>query len=207
MSLVPYEFDAERFSRWMSYVLRHNPTRYGLQPDRHGYVDFEEFFLIAQRRYPRVPPDELQRIIEIGSSGRFELAGNRVRARYGHSIPVEPPGPAVEPPDRLYHGTEPVRAETILASGLQPVDRRMVHLSTSVEEALTVARRKTDRPVVVRIQAREAHQAGIAFYQEGRVYLATGIPPQFLSLEPIPAPTIEGEWPGSAAVDIPPIGS
>jgi len=34
-----YEFDAERFSRWMAYVLRHNSARYGLQPDRHGYVD------------------------------------------------------------------------------------------------------------------------------------------------------------------------
>lgn len=51
--MIPYEFDAERFSRWMAYVLRHNPARYGLSPDRHGFVDVEEFLRIAQRRYPK----------------------------------------------------------------------------------------------------------------------------------------------------------
>jgi len=71
--LVPYEFDAERFSRWMSYVLRHNPTRYGLQPDRHGYVDLEVFFLIAKRRYPDVAAEQLRTLIEAG------VAASKVR--------------------------------------------------------------------------------------------------------------------------------
>jgi len=183
--MIPYEFNAERFSRWMSYVLRHNPTRYGLQPDRHGYVDLESFLQIAARRYPDVAPGRLRSLIEGGAS-RFEMVGSRLRARYGHSIPVEPSSPPVEPPEQLYHGTEAERAETIHSSGLQPLDRRMVHLSETLEDALTVARRKTDRPVVFRIQARDAHRAGIAFYQEGRVFLAAGIPAPFLSPEPLP---------------------
>ena len=186
--MIPYEFDAERFSRWMSYVLRHNPGRYGLQPDRHGYVDFDEFFRIATRRYPSVAPERLRSLIEGGGAARFEVAGSRVRARYGHSIPVDPPGPPVEPPARLYHGTDASRAETIRASGLQPVDRRMVHLSETLEEALTVARRKTEDPVIVQILAQEAHRAGVAFYREGKIYLAAGIPPKFLSVEPSPEP-------------------
>ena len=86
MALVPYEFDAERFSRWMSYVLRHNPARYGLTPDRHGFVDFDELFRIAQRRYSGVPADQLRDLMSGGSGGRFELSGSRLRARYGHPI-------------------------------------------------------------------------------------------------------------------------
>src|SRR3989338_7086159 len=100
--MIPYEFDAERFSRWMSYVLRHNPTRYGLSPDRHGFVDYEEFFRIASRRYSQVSPERIRAIIEEGGSGRFELRSNRLRARYGHSISVEPLGEPIKPPCRLY---------------------------------------------------------------------------------------------------------
>ena len=184
--LVPYEFDAERFSRWMSYVLRHNPARYGLSPDRHGYVDLEQFFLIAKRRYPGVTDDRLRLLVEAGSAGRFEIAGSLLRARYGHSIPVEPAGPPIAPPPQLYHGTDATHAESVLTGGLAPQDRRLVHLSETIDDALAVARRKTDQPVVFRILAQDAHASGIAFYKEGRVYLAAHIPPPFLSLESLP---------------------
>lgn len=181
--MIPYEFDAERFSRWMSYVLRHNPTRYGLQPDRHGYVNLEEFYLIARRRYPAVTPERLRQLIEEGGTGRFEVTGDRLRARYGHSIPVEPAGAPVAPPTHLYHGTDAARTEVILREGLAPTDRQMLHLSDTLEEALAIARRKSEQPAVLRILAQDAHRAGIAFYRERNVYLASHIPPAFLLLE------------------------
>lgn len=187
--IVPYEFDAERFSRWIAYVLRHNPTRYGLQADRHGFVGFDEFLRIAQRRYPEVAPERLRELIETAGAARFEILGDRLRARYGHSIPVEPPGPPIEPPARLYHGTEASRADAILAEGLHPADRRLLHLSDAAEEALAIARRKTDRPALLGILAQDAHRAGVRFYREGKVYLVNSIPAQFLSREPVPAPS------------------
>ena len=186
--MIPYEFSAERFSRWMSYVLRHNPIRYGLQPDQHGYVDLEEFFTVATHRYPGISPDQLRALIEAGGSGRFEIVGNRLRARYGHSIPVAPPGPPVEPPERLYHGTEAGRISAVLSEGLKPMDRRMLHLSESIDDALAVARRKSDQPAVLRVEARDAHRNGVAFYREGKVYLAADIPARFVAVEPLPIP-------------------
>ena len=104
--MIPYEFDAERFSRWMAYVLRHNPSRYGLQPDRQGFVVLEEFLRVAARRYPDLAPERLRQLIDGVGSGRFEVSGNRLRARYGHSIAADPPGPPVEPPAQLYHGAD-----------------------------------------------------------------------------------------------------
>ena len=184
--MIPYEFNAERFSRWMAYVLRHNPARYGLEPDRHGFVDFEAFLSIARRRYPDVTPDHLKALIGEGARRRFELAGSRIRARYGHSIPVEPAGEPVEPPERLYHGTDAARRDRAMVEGLQPVDRRMVHLSTTIEDALAVARRRTPEPVVLRVAAQTAQRAGLTFYAEEVVYLTAHVPPQFLSVEPLP---------------------
>jgi len=187
-AMIPYEFNAERFSRWMAYVLRHNPARYGLQPDRHGYVDFEEFLRIARHRYPDLAPDAMRELIAMSGTARFEVAGGQVRARYGHSIPVEPVGPPVEPPPVLYHGTEASRAEAALTEGLAPADRRMLHLSGTADEALSIARRKTDHPALLRILAREAHAAGIAFHREGAVHLVSHIPVQFLKPEALPSP-------------------
>ena len=185
--MIPYEFNAERFSRWMAYVLRHNPERYGLQTDRHGYVDMEEFLRIAQRRYPELSPERLRELIASSGAARFELIGNRVRARYGHSIPVEPVGPPVEPPPKLYYGIDAARAELLMAAGLDPADRRMLHLSATLDEALAIAGRKTGQPAILSVLAHEAHQAGVSFYTEGVLYLASHIPARFLQREPIPA--------------------
>ena len=178
--MIPYEFNAERFSRWMAYVLRHNPDRYGLQTDRHGFVDVDEFMKIAQRRYPDLTMDHLKSLIDSSSATRFELAGARVRARYGHSIPVEPVGPPVEPPGQLFYGTDTGRIDTLVSQGLNPLDRRLLHLSETADDAFAIARRKSEQPAVLRIQAREAAQAGVSFYLEGAVYLASFIPARFL---------------------------
>ncbi len=189
--MVPYEFSAERFSRWMAYALRHNPQRYGLTPDRHGYVDLEALLQIAQRRYPGVSPQRLREFLQSQDAVRFEVDGLLVRARYGHSIPVDPVGPPVEPPPQLYHGTEAARVASILADGLVPIDRRLLHLSETLEEAWAVAARKYERPAVMRISARDAHRSGVAFHRERSVYLASHIPASFLAAEAAPSPAIE----------------
>lgn len=202
--MIPYEFDAERFSRWMAYVLRHNPERYGLKPDEHGYVDLWEFIRIASARYPEMNAERLRDFIASSGAARFEIASSRVRARYGHSIPVKPVGQPVDPPRFLYYGTEAARADAIHAGGLTPVDRRILHLSTTQDEALAIARRKTDQPQVFCVHAQEASRAGIAFYREGALYLVSHIPAQFLSLAP-PSPLEAGDvTPGEAERPTPP---
>jgi RNA:NAD 2'-phosphotransferase (TPT1/KptA family) len=64
------------------------------------------------------------------------------------------------------------------------MERRMVHLSRTFADAHAVASRRTSQPVVLRIEAKTAHRAGVAFYHEGHLFLATHIPPQFLAVEP-----------------------
>lgn len=192
--MIPYEFNAERFSRWMAYVLRHNATRYGLQPDQHGYVNVEEVLRAAGSRYPKLNATWFHEFMESSGDRRFELVGGRVRARYGHSISVEPVGPPVKPPAQLYHGTEATHIDAMLSSGLQPMGRRMVHLSQTKEEALAIARRRTARPALILVKAGLAHEAGVTFYREAKVYLTAHIPASFLQMELLP-----GE--GASALD------
>ena len=184
--MIPYEFSAERFSRWMAYVLRHNPDRYGLRPDRYGFVDLEALLQIARRRYPDVAPTQLRSLIEAAGMERFEVSDNRVRARYGHSILIEPAGAPIEPPPILYHGTDAVLVEAILAEGLRPTDRRLLHLSETADEARAVASRKAAQPVVLQIDAQGASRAGVSFYRESKVFLVLGIPAAFIRCEPAP---------------------
>ncbi len=179
MPLVPYEFDAERFSRWMAYVLRHNPTRYGLQPDQHGYVSLEEFLTIARRRYPQTTPATLRGLIE-GGAGRFEISGDRLRARYGHSIPVQPAGAPVQPPAHLYYGIDQQAIAVALRNGLMPTDRQFLHLSGTPEEALAIIRKKSSQPAVLHVDAASASAAGVRFYREGNVHLAPRLPAVYL---------------------------
>ena len=186
MPLIPYEFDAERFSRWMAYVLRHNPTRYGLTADQYGFVDLELFMRIARRRYPQASEETLTKLIDAGTSTRFELVENRLRARYGHSIPVQPAGEAIEPPAVLYFGLEAMRLPAVLAEGLKPIDRQLLHLSDRVEDAWAMIRRKTPHPAVVRVDAAQAAKEGVLFYLEQKVYLAAAIPAAHLRAEAEP---------------------
>ncbi|HZH82713.1 MAG TPA: RNA 2'-phosphotransferase, partial [Phototrophicaceae bacterium] len=113
---------------------------------------------------------------------RFELEGDKVRATYGHSFPVDLGQQMVQPPDRLYYGTARDLAQSMLRNGLKPRDRQYVHLSISAEEAESVARRHDPTPTVIVVQARAAHDEGVRFYRSGPLFLTENVPARFLSL-------------------------
>lgn len=68
-----------------------------------------------------------------------------------------------------------------MEKGLLSRGRQYVHLSTDVETAIEVGRRHDDRPVILQIAAREAHEEGIAFYQgNNQVWLVEYVKPKYL---------------------------
>ncbi|MEE9145679.1 MAG: RNA 2'-phosphotransferase, partial [Candidatus Binatia bacterium] len=101
---------------------------------------------------------------------------------YGHSFPLDLGVESIEPPPYLYHATAHDLALTILRMGLKPRGRQYVHLSTSLEEALSVGKRHDPSPTVVVIDSREAHSSGILFYPCGPLILTEEVPAKFLSL-------------------------
>jgi putative RNA 2'-phosphotransferase len=172
----------KRVSKLLSFILRHGPQEYGVQLDARGYADVAEVLAALRTGYPDISAEDVLEIVRVDDKGRYEVAGGRIRARYGHSVEVASPSATVHPPDILYHGTAARNTGLILRQGLLAMNRRMVHLSPTREEALAVGSRHSAHVVLLIIRAREASEAGVSFYLESRTYLAKSIPPEFISV-------------------------
>jgi putative RNA 2'-phosphotransferase len=172
----------ERISRFLSFLLRHNPKEYGLKFDARGFVEWGELFARVQQRFPEITEEELLQVINESEKKRFEFADGKARATYGHSFPVELGLESAEPPETLYYGTARDLAENILRAGLKPRDRQFVHLTPSVGDAVASGRRRDPFPTIIAVKAQAASAEGIRFYQSGPLFLVNEIPPRFLSL-------------------------
>lgn len=177
------DLGGDRLGRFLALVLRHNPASVGVTLDPSGFVDVDALAraIATQPGWSSVTADTIRATAQKDAK-RYELSGDRVRARYGHSVPIAAPGQAVVPPEWLYHGTAPQALEGIRQQGLQPQGRQFVHLSLTRQDALTIGRRHSSDAVVVTVQARGAHDSGMLFYQASpTVFLVREVPLEFLS--------------------------
>jgi putative RNA 2'-phosphotransferase len=167
-----------RVSKYMSYLLRHNPQN--LRMDLEGFVDIDELLPKLRLRYP-VDKTLVVDVAEMSDKKRFEIRGNKIRALYGHSIPVRLEHEEDKVVRILHHGTTEAAARRILKEGLEPMRRRSVHLSPTIEGAIQVGMRRTKHPVVLEINAEAARHDGFKFYKAtDGVYLSRSVPPEYI---------------------------
>lgn len=172
----------ERISRFLSYLLRHRPREYPLSFDAQGFVSWRDLVGMVQDRFQEVTEADILSVVTGGEKKRFELQDDKVRATYGHSFPVDLGLEAVDPPARLYLGIARDLAQSILRHGLKPRDRRYIHLSSSLEEALATGKKRDPAPAIVVVDAQTAHAEGVRFFPSGPLFLTENVPPQYLSL-------------------------
>lgn len=171
-------------SKTVSHALRHEPWVYELELDEAGWVPIGELLtgLRDLRRFRDVTQDDLERMVATSDKRRYEIDGERIRARYGHSVPGRIALVAATPPEVLFHGTSPRAWAAIRTRGLVPMGRQYVHLSTDVDTAVLVGRRKSDAPVILRVRAAEASRAGVPFWRgNDMTWLADAVPPGYLT--------------------------
>jgi putative RNA 2'-phosphotransferase len=176
---------ATRFSRFLTFVLRHRPEALGLQLDRHGWADIERLLTRCGQQGLRVTRTELLRLVAADEKQRFTVNPARtcIRANYGHSVPVDCDHQQAEPPEHLFHGTVERVVAAIRREGLRRMQRNHVHLSEDRQTAATVGRRRGE-PVILRVQAGTMHQQGYRFYRSERgVWLIEYVPGCFISVE------------------------
>lgn len=167
-----------KVSKYMSYLLRHNPGN--LNMDKYGFVGFEKLLERVQERF-RVDKEFVLEIAEKSSKRRFEIVEDKIRALYGHTIPVELGLREDVAVKVLYHGTTSEAASRILRVGLEPMKRKWVHLSPTRESAMRVGLRRTRRPIVLIIDAGAARRDGARFYKAtDTVYLSKYIRPEYV---------------------------
>ena len=148
-----------------------------------GWVALDDLVAAYERDGTEMNRAELENVIRLDLKERFEIDGERVRARYGHSVELEEkPHPGM-PPATLYHGTAQRYVSKILESGLRPMKRQFVHHSPDKKTAREVGRRRDQEPAILLIDAHKAHEAGVMFYPRGKgIWLSDPIPPQYLSV-------------------------
>ncbi|MEZ5508048.1 MAG: RNA 2'-phosphotransferase [Gammaproteobacteria bacterium] len=172
-------------SRTVSHALRHAPDEYGMRLDRLGWIEIPVLLQALGKRSKRwegLSEDDLIAMAGAGEKQRYEFEGSRIRAIYGHSIPGPIEYVEAVPPDILLHGTTSEFAALILEQGLKSMKRQYVHLSAEQDTAREVALRRTEHPVLLRIDAKAAYEVGTKFYRGNeKVWLATYIDSKFIS--------------------------
>jgi len=169
-------------SKFLSYVLRHNPGALGLALDPGGWADVDTLLDRARADGRAIDRSLLKRVIAHGEKERFALSDDetKIRANYGHSIDVDLDLTPTVPPEHLYHGTARQTLSVIRDDGLRPQSRQYVHLSSTRDEAVRVGSRH-GTPVVLTVDAQGLHEAGHTLYHStDAVWLTDRVPTQFL---------------------------
>jgi len=172
-----------KVSRYVSYLLRHNPE--DLEMDDEGFVELDQLVSKLRRCFPTVDKKFLTETVDQSEHRRFEIVGDKIRALYGHTVDVQVHLKEDIEVERLYHGTTPEAAEQILEKGLQSMKRRWVHLSPTKEIAYEVGKRRTESPVILMIDVSEARSHGLRFFKAtDKVYVCKHVPAKYIKKLP-----------------------
>lgn len=174
-----------RISKFLSLVLRHKPEHIGLHLDPEGWADVEELVKKSLESGVVLDRPTLRQVVEGAEKKRFSFSedGKRIKANYGHSIPVSLGKEFTEPPEFLFHGTAKRFLSSIKNKGLGPGDRQYVHLVEDEKTAIEVGHRHGE-PVVLVIKAHEMHEKGYEFFKTASaIWLTKEVPVAFIKLE------------------------
>jgi putative RNA 2'-phosphotransferase len=174
-----------RISKFLSLVLRHKPEHIGLTLDAEGWADIEELIKNSLESGVVLDRPALRQVVEQAEKKRFSFSedGKRIRANYGHSIPVSLREESAEPPEFLFHGTAKRYLPSIESNGLGPGNRQYVHLVEDEKTAVDVGHRHGE-PVVLMIKAHEMYEKGYEFFKtKSAIWLTKDVPVEYIEIE------------------------
>ena len=172
-----------RLSKFLSYLLRHNPGELDITLDENGWTDIDDLIEKVKARESQFNFDILKYIVDSNSKKRFSFNEDmtRIRANQGHSIEVQLNYVTKQPPVILYHGTATNNILSIRETGLQKRNRHQVHLSADMETAVKVGERY-GKPVVLKIKSGEMFEKGFSFFLSANgVWLTDFVPFEFIT--------------------------
>ncbi|WP_266366092.1 RNA 2'-phosphotransferase [Tellurirhabdus rosea] len=172
-----------RISKFLSFVLRHQPAAIGIQLDQNGWADVNDLIQKANAHGIRFDRETLNHLVATNSKKRFAFNDTyeRIRASQGHSFDIELGNNSQKPPQILFHGTSENSVQSILDSGLKKQSRQYVHLSRDSETAIKVGQRH-GKPVVLRVFAEEMYNENFQFFlSDNGVWLTDNVPAKYLN--------------------------
>jgi putative RNA 2'-phosphotransferase len=180
------ENELNSLSRILAGALRHFPEKLGLMMDGKGWVDISsliEAIGVGRSGYNWLRIHHIEALAETDPRGRYQIDGGMIRATYGHTIDIDLDDLPLADIDVFYYPVTEEEADIIIEGGLYPTDRKKVHLSGSVEKAIEAGKVRTDEPLIIRVDGKEAKKDGIKIYHAGiDVYITDGLDAKYISM-------------------------
>jgi len=155
-------------SRIIAGALRHFPEKIGLLMDGHGFVEIESLIdAIGTSRsgFTWLRSSHISALVETDPRERYQIDGGMIRAKYGHSINVDLSDLPISDVNEFYYPVTEEESDIVIESGIRPIDRKKVHLSTTIQKAIEAGRVRTEVPMILRIDGVKAREDGVEIYQ------------------------------------------
>ena len=173
-------------SRIIAGALRHFPEKMGLLMDGHGFVEISSLIdAVGTSRsgFSWLRPHHINALVETDPRGRYQIDGGMIRAKYGHSINVDLSDLPLADDDEFFYPVTEEESDIVIESGIHPIDRKKVHLSTSIKKAVEAGSVRTEDPIILRIDGVKTREDGVEIYQAtDDVCVTDGIDPKYISL-------------------------
>jgi putative RNA 2'-phosphotransferase len=175
----------DKFSVYLSGVLRHFPEKIGINLNIQGWVEITTLLEKMSMDGHPLTRDELLQIVSTDGKSRYSLSGEgmhqMIRCNQGHSTSqVNLDFTAAEPPAKLYHGTATKNVSEINKMGIIPMSRHYVHLSDNLATASQVGSRHGELHIY-EIDAQRMSENGHVFYlSDNNVWLVDCVPYEYL---------------------------
>ena len=168
----------KQLSKLISYVLGRNPAEFGLVPDPDGFVKLKEFLKAVSEedglRY--VGRSNINEILTTLPDSPIEIKDKYIRAK--HRDQLSGLRPAQSLPKLLYTCVRRKAYPAVLEKGIFPMGFSHVILSSELEMAKRMGKRKDPEPVLLSVQTRISMDRGIVFYEAGDpLFLTESISP------------------------------
>ena len=180
------ENELNSLSRIIAGTLRHFPEKLGVMMDGKGWVDILDLIdAIGTSRsgFKWLRQHHIEALVNTDPRGRYQIDGGMIRATYGHTIDIDLDDLPLADIDVFYYPITEEESDIILEGGLHPIDRKKVHLSGTIKKAFEAGKVRTDKPLILKINGKNAKKDGLKIYHAGKdVYITDMIDAKYLSL-------------------------
>ena len=171
-------------SRFLIYILAHRPDEFGLTPDSEGFLPLKELLqgLHEEPGWGYVREGHIREVLIGKDKALFVWEQARIRAAQKRwHLDFLTPSETV--PKILFAAIRRKAHLLVMEKGL--FSNRPVVLSPNRDMALRIGRRRDRKPILLEVMTEPAQQEGISFHAFGDLFLAKGIPPEFISGPPV----------------------
>ena len=146
--------EANSVGRILALVLRHAPEKFNVDMDINGWVETRELskaIADSRRHLHWVRAWHFEAIANADEKGRWQVENEMIRATYGHSIEIELDLPTDDIPEALYWPCEASEVDSLLKFGILSGDRKHIHLSRTIANALEAGHVRIGRPSIIEV--------------------------------------------------------